>query len=218
MIIRYLNSKGEEKLINGVLQLQKSNDMFWIALTKSGTELNLKVAGIEGIYLEESDTATPVANKHTNDQKPGPKKALVYTDGACKGNPGPGGWGAIVLMDDQEKELFGGAQSTTNNQMELVAVIEALKYITEPSDIVLTSDSQYVINSIKKGWLDNWQKKNWKKSDGSQVANEELWKELITLLEKHNVEFVWIKGHAGHVYNERCDKLANKFARKYQRL
>lgn len=218
MVIRYLNSKGEEKFINGILQLKKSNDTFFIALTRSGAELNLRITGVEGIYLEESD-AEHIPTTPLNEEKAtGPKQAKIYTDGACKGNPGPGGWGALVLMDGMEKELYGGEQSTTNNRMELVAVIEALKFLTEPSEVVLTSDSQYVINSIKKGWVDNWQKNNWKKSDGSHVANEELWKELLALLKKHKVEFVWIKGHAGHVYNERCDKLANKFARKYQRL
>jgi ribonuclease HI len=218
MIVRYLNSKGEEKLINGILQLQKSNDAFFIASTRSGTELNLRITGIVAIYLEETDTEKAPVEKETEGKTPSRMKAQVYTDGACKGNPGPGGWGAILLVDGKEIELYGGEQSTTNNRMELCAMIEALNHLPEPCDVVLTSDSQYVINSIQKGWLDNWQKNGWKKADKSPVANEELWKELLALLEKHNVEFVWIKGHAGHVYNERCDKLASKFARKFQRL
>lgn len=218
MIIRYLNSNNEETLINGVLQLNKSSDTLFVALTRSGAELKLRIKNVQGIYLEELD-AEHVTFQPVQEERTAPtKKAHVYTDGACKGNPGPGGWGAIVLYDDKEQELFGGAQSTTNNQMELTAVIEALSYLDEPTNVILTTDSQYVVNAIQKGWLENWKNNNWKKPDGSRIANERLWQDLAVLLDKHTVEVVWIKGHAGHVYNERCDKLANKFARKYQRL
>jgi len=138
------------------------------------------------------------------------KKVEIYTDGACSGNPGPGGWGAILVYRGREKELSGGEKETTNNRMELCAVIYALKALKEPCEAVVTSDSKYVVDAVEKGWLNSWKNNGWKKSDKKPVANVELWEELLLQLERHKVSFRWIKGHAGHPYNERCDELAVK--------
>ena len=140
------------------------------------------------------------------------KKVYAYTDGACRGNPGKGGWGAILVYNGKEKELSGGEKDTTNNRMELSAVIAALSALKEPCDVTLTTDSQYVVNAIEKGWLENWKKNGWRKSDKSAVLNVDLWAKLDGLLKLHKMTFVWVKGHNGHEYNERCDKLACDFA------
>lgn len=140
------------------------------------------------------------------------KKVYAYTDGACRGNPGRGGWGAILVYGKIEKELSGGEPSTTNNRMELSAVIAALSALKEPCDVTVTTDSQYVVNAIEKGWLEGWRNNGWRKSDKGQVLNVDLWQKLCELLEKHSVSFVWVKGHNGHPYNERCDKLATGVA------
>jgi ribonuclease HI len=144
------------------------------------------------------------------------KKVEIYTDGACSGNPGPGGWGAVLVYNSKEKELSGADKSTTNNRMELTAVIEALKALKEPCDVVLTTDSKYVCDAITKGWVYSWQKNNWKKSDKKPALNVDLWELLLPLLKIHNVEFVWVKGHNGHKYNERCDELAVNEYKKLQ--
>ncbi len=135
------------------------------------------------------------------------KKVSIYTDGACSGNPGPGGWGAIMIYGDKEKELSGGAPETTNNRMELLGVITALSSLKEPCKVELFSDSQYVVNAINEGWLTNWQKKGWRRRDG-EVKNIDLWLTLIPLLELHDVSFNWVKGHAENEHNNRCDELA----------
>ena len=140
------------------------------------------------------------------------KKVEIYTDGACRGNPGKGGWGAVLVYNGREKELSGGERETTNNRMELTAAIKALKQLREPCEVTLTSDSKYLTDAITKGWVYSWKAKNWKKSDGSKALNIDLWEELLPLLETHKVTFVWVKGHDGHPYNERCDKLATDFA------
>ena len=140
------------------------------------------------------------------------KHVDIYTDGACRGNPGRGGWGAILVYGEREKELSGGEEVTTNNRMELSAVIAALSALKEECQVTLTTDSQYVVNAIEKGWLASWQDKGWRKSDKSAVLNVDLWKELSVLLDKHKVDFVWVRGHNGHPYNERCDALATAFA------
>lgn len=132
----------------------------------------------------------------------------IYTDGACSGNPGKGGWGAVLVYNGIEKELCGGEKETTNNRMELTAVIMALKQLKEPCIVTLTTDSKYVCDSVNKGWVYSWQKNNWKKADKKPALNVDLWVELLKLLEIHQVEFVWEKGHNGHPYNERCDQLA----------
>ena len=136
----------------------------------------------------------------------------IYTDGACRGNPGRGGWGAILVYEGREKELSGGDKLTTNNRMELSAVIAALSALKEPCDVKLTTDSQYVVNAIEKGWLSSGMKNNWRKSDKSAVLNVDLWQKLDSLLAIHDVSFVWVRGHNGHPYNERCDVLATTFA------
>jgi ribonuclease HI len=140
------------------------------------------------------------------------KHVDIYTDGACRGNPGRGGWGAILVYGSIEKELSGGERETTNNRMELTAVISALEALREPCEVTLTSDSKYVIDAITKGWAVSWRAKGWRKADKSPALNVDLWEVLLGLLEKHKVEFVWVHGHTGHPYNERCDALATAFA------
>lgn len=140
------------------------------------------------------------------------KHVDVYTDGACRGNPGKGGWGAILVYKGVEKELSGGERMTTNNRMELSAVIAALSALREPCEITLTSDSKYVVDAVTKGWAKSWKAKGWKKADKSPALNSDLWDKLLGLLEYHRVTFVWVKGHAGHPYNERCDALATAYA------
>jgi len=132
----------------------------------------------------------------------------IYTDGACSGNPGPGGWGAILMCKDIKKEISGGIQSTTNNIMELTAVIEALKLLKFACNVTVYSDSAYVVNAFVQKWIINWQKNNWKTADKKEVKNKELWQELIALTQVHNVKFIKVKGHADNKYNNRCDELA----------
>lgn len=143
------------------------------------------------------------------------KKIEIYTDGACSGNPGKGGWGAVLVYKDKEKEISGGEAQTTNNRMELTAVIEALSTLKEPCEVTLTTDSKYVCDAINKGWVFSWKNNNWKKADKKPALNVDLWEKLLSLLEQHKVEFVWVKGHNGHKYNERCDALAVSY---YQNL
>lgn len=144
------------------------------------------------------------------------KKIEIFTDGACSGNPGPGGWGAVLRYNNVEKELSGGEADTTNNRMELTAVISALEALKEPCEVSLTTDSKYVCDSILKGWVYSWQKNCWRKSDKKPALNVDLWEKLLSLLKKHKVEFNWVKGHAGHPENERCDKLAVLQSEKYK--
>ena len=144
------------------------------------------------------------------------KQVEIFTDGACSGNPGPGGWGAVLRYGSAEKELSGGAADTTNNRMELSAVIAALSALKEPCKVTLTSDSKYVIDAVTKGWAKKWQANGWVKSDKKAALNADLWEKLLTLLEKHEVRFVWVKGHAGHPENERCDRLAVEQSMKYK--
>ena len=144
------------------------------------------------------------------------KYVEIFTDGACSGNPGAGGWGVVLRFGVHEKELSGGEAHTTNNRMELTAVIEGLKALKEPCQVTLTTDSKYVCDSIVKKWVYGWQKKDWIKSDGKPALNVDLWEQLLPLLEKHQVTFVWVKGHAGHPENERCDRLAVEQSMKYK--
>lgn len=132
----------------------------------------------------------------------------IFSDGACSGNPGPGGWGAILRCDGYEKEISGGEAHTTNNRMELTGVIQALSALKYPCKVRVTTDSRYVVDGITKRWAQGWKKRGWKKSDGKPALNPELWERLLELLAIHDVEFAWIKGHAGHEENERCDRLA----------
>lgn len=144
------------------------------------------------------------------------KTVLIFTDGACSGNPGPGGWCAILRYGTNEKVISGGEKQTTNNRMELSAVLNALAALKEPCEVSLTSDSRYVIDSISKGWVYSWQKKGWKKADGKPALNVDLWQPLLEQLERHKVNFIWIKGHAGHPENERCDRIAVEESRKFR--
>ena len=143
------------------------------------------------------------------------KKVYIYTDGACSGNPGPGGWGAILVYNGREKAMCGGEKETTNNRMELTAALSALEALREPCDVVLTSDSKYLVDAVEKGWLESWRKKNWKKADGKPALNPDLWERIWQQLQKHTVEFIWIKGHAGYEYNERCDAMAVEESHKF---
>jgi len=137
------------------------------------------------------------------------KKIRIYTDGACRGNPGPGGWGAVLIYEDYRKEIYGGSLLTTNNIMELTAVIESLKKIKFTSSIIITTDSKYVKDGITK-WIYNWKKKNGKTANKKPVKNKELWIELDNSIQDHKITWEWVKGHSGHTENERADFLANK--------
>ena len=136
------------------------------------------------------------------------KTVTIYTDGACSGNPGPGGWGALLCYNGVEKELSGGAAQTTNNRMELTGVISALQALKEPCIVELYSDSKYVIDALEKGWAVSWRKRGWIKSDKKPALNSDLWEKLLTLTEKHRLHYHWVKGHADNEYNNRCDALA----------
>lgn len=136
------------------------------------------------------------------------KKVILYTDGACSGNPGPGGYGAILIYNGVEKEVSGGEKETTNNKMELMAVIKGLEMLKEPCEVDIYSDSAYVVNSIEKGWIYTWQKNGWKKADKSKVKNIDLWERLLNLMDTHKVKFLKVKGHADDELNNRCDRLA----------
>ena len=144
------------------------------------------------------------------------KQVEIFTDGACSGNPGPGGWGAVLRFGTVEKELSGGEPETTNNRMELTAVIEALSALKEPCAVRLTTDSKYVCDSINKGWVYGWKKRGWVKSHKKPALNVDLWERLLPLLETHRVELIWVKGHAGHPENERCDRLAVAWYQRYK--
>lgn len=136
------------------------------------------------------------------------EKVIVYTDGACKGNPGPGGWGVCLRYKHNEKELCGGEAATTNNRMELTAAIQALEVLTKPCDVLLHTDSKYVLQGITE-WMPNWKKRAWKTSANQPVKNEDLWRRLDEAIQRHRIEWIWVKGHAGDEGNERADRLAN---------
>ncbi len=142
------------------------------------------------------------------------KKIEIFTDGACSGNPGPGGWGAIIRYKDAKKEMSGGEKNTTNNRMELMAFIKALEALKEPCMITAYSDSKYLCDTINRKWVFKWKQNNWRKSDGKAVLNVDLWKKLLSFLEKHELKLIWVKGHAGHKENERCDSLAVRAIKK----
>ena len=137
------------------------------------------------------------------------KQVIIYTDGACRGNPGPGGWGALIKIDNAEKEIFGGQSDTTNNQMELTAAIEGLAALKETCDVELFTDSRYVMDGITQ-WIRNWKKNNWRTAAKKDVKNKELWQKLDNLISQHQVQWHWVKGHSGDAGNETADFLANK--------
>ncbi len=143
------------------------------------------------------------------------KKVEIFTDGACKGNPGPGGWGSILRYKGTEKEISGGEANTTNNRMELTAVIKALELLKEPCEVELYTDSQYVANALTQGWAKKWQANGWMRNKKEKALNPELWEKLLKLYDTHSVNVNWVKGHAGHPENERCDRLAVAAAEKY---
>lgn len=144
------------------------------------------------------------------------KQVTIYTDGACSGNPGPGGWGAVLLYGTHRKEISGGEAATTNNRMELTAVIEGLSALKEPCDVTLTSDSKYVLDAIEKGWARSWKRNGWRKADKKPALNADLWDRLLTLLDIHTVRLVWVRGHQGHPENERCDQLAVGYYQRWK--
>ncbi len=144
-------------------------------------------------------------------------KVNIYTDGSCKNNPGPGGWGAVLMYGGKKKELSGGEPNTTNNRMELTAAIKALEALKEPCDVTLTTDSKYLCDGMGKGWAKSWKKRGGRKSDNSPALNPDLWERVLELCEIHSVKFEWVKGHAGHEFNERCDEMAQSEAEKYRK-
>lgn len=143
------------------------------------------------------------------------KHVIIYTDGACSGNPGPGGWGAILKYGSASRELSGGEAATTNNRMELTGVITALSALKEPCQVTLYTDSQYVVNAMTKGWAKKWRANGWMRNKKDPALNPDLWQQLLELCDKHQVEFVWVKGHAENEYNNRCDQLAVAERKKF---
>ena len=141
----------------------------------------------------------------------------IFTDGACSGNPGPGGWGVVLRFGEHEKELSGGETNTTNNRMELTAAIMGLSALKEKCKVRLVTDSKYVADGITKGWAESWQKNGWRKADKKPALNPDLWKKLLELINYHDVTIDWVKGHAGHPENERCDKLAVEYYKNLQK-
>ncbi|MEX1010716.1 MAG: ribonuclease HI [Balneolaceae bacterium] len=135
-------------------------------------------------------------------------EVTIYTDGACSGNPGPGGWGAVLIWDGKEREISGGEVHTTNNRMEMRAIVEALNTLKKPCIVKIHSDSALVINTFKKGWIDNWQARGWRRADKKPVENRDLWEEMLQAMVPHDVEWIKVKGHSGDEYNERADRLA----------
>lgn len=142
------------------------------------------------------------------------KKVTIYTDGACSGNPGPGGWGAVLIYGGHRLEMSGGERQTTNNRMELTGAIEALARLNQPCAVELWSDSRYLVDGLEKGWAKSWRARGWKRKDGSPALNPELWERLLELCEKHDVTLRWVKGHAENAENNRCDEMAVEEARR----
>lgn len=144
------------------------------------------------------------------------KEVKIYTDGACRGNPGPGGWGCILVYGEYEKEMSGGESVTTNNRMELLAAINGLSALREPCRVELCSDSKYLVDAVTLGWIAGWQRQNYRRGKKDEVKNIDLWEKLSSLLSLHDVNFIWVKGHDGHAYNERCDALATAAADSFR--
>lgn len=142
------------------------------------------------------------------------KEVTIYTDGACSGNPGPGGYGTVLIYNGSRKELSGGFRNTTNNRMEITAVIKGLEALKQPCSVTVYSDSKYVVDAFEKGWLNNWQKNNWRKSNKEKVLNIDLWQRLLELMQTHQVRFQWVKGHHENAENNRCDELAVQAAKQ----
>ena len=143
------------------------------------------------------------------------KKVTIYTDGACSGNPGPGGWGTILKYGEKIKEISGGEEKTTNNRMELTAVITGLSCLKEPCSVEIVTDSKYIVDAVTKGWAEKWKANGWMRTKKDKALNPDLWEKLLKLLSVHEVQFVWVKGHAGHPENERCDAMAVAESKKF---
>lgn len=143
-------------------------------------------------------------------------EVILYTDGACSGNPGPGGWGALLLWKGKEREMTGGAHDTTNNRMEMMAVIEGLKALKKPCYVKIHSDSALIVNTFKKGWIKSWQQRGWKKSNKKPVENRDLWEKMLKAMEPHTIEWIKVKGHADNQLNNRVDRLAVSASKKFQ--
>ena len=163
-----------------------------------------------------SSVADATASPRRSDKENPMKQVTIYTDGACSGNPGPGGWGAILVYGPHKKELSGGEANTTNNRMELTGVIEALRCLNQPCAVHLVSDSKYVIDGLSKGWAKGWKARGWVKSDKKPALNPDLWEELLRLTELHQMSYEWVKGHAVNEYNNRCDEMAVEESRKFR--
>jgi ribonuclease HI len=142
------------------------------------------------------------------------KPVVIYTDGACQGNPGTGGYGVVLFYEGRRKELSGGFRLTTNNRMEIYAAIKALEALNQPCKVTLYSDSEYLVNAMTLGWVQRWKANHWKRNKREKASNVDLWERLLALCERHQVEFVWVKGHAGQRENERCDQLSNQASMK----
>lgn len=142
------------------------------------------------------------------------ENVVIYTDGACSGNPGPGGWGAVLMYKNSKKEISGGKKETTNNEMELTAAYESINILKFPCNVDLYSDSAYLVNGFNQNWIQGWIKKGWKNSSGEPVKNKELWQKIYNLSQTHNIKFIKVKGHADNIYNNRCDELARNAIKK----
>ena len=187
----------------------KEESIKWLGKFKTET-LRKYAPNLLDLVKELPNSKSIVDNKNLLEKG----KLLVYTDGGATPNPGPGGYGVVIRNKEKRKELSGGFRLTTNNRMEILACIKGLESLTEKSNVVLFSDSQYVVNAIEKGWAKNWRAKNWKAPKGELRRNHDLWKKLLSADEKHDVEFRWVKGHAGNMDNERCDQLASQMAKR----
>ncbi|MEA2102266.1 MAG: ribonuclease HI [Thermodesulfobacteriota bacterium] len=176
-----------------------------ITRTRSGVRSGTKT-GDATVCYNHSSRSKPVASTVPSDT------VVIYTDGSCRGNPGPGGYGAVIMDKGNRSEISEGYRLTTNNRMEMLACIKALKALKTPSDIILHSDSRYVVNGIVKGWAKKWRAKGWMRNKNDAAENADMWEQLLDACERHRVEFVWVKGHAGHDLNERCDELATSAA------
>jgi ribonuclease HI len=171
-----------------------------------------------GLAVQTAELKIKAAEKKVEDKKLKEVKVVIYTDGGCINNPGPGGYGVVLLLGKKRKELSGGYRHTTNNRMELMAGIEGLKTLKYPCSVTLYSDSQYVVNGIEKGWAKRWKRKGWMRNQIDPAENADLWAQLLDLCDTHRVEFKWVKGHAGNKENERCDQLATQSAINKKKL
>ncbi len=175
----------------------------------------LLILGFAGLDIRPGDRLD-VFKEERKDFRNSMKDVEIFTDGACSGNPGPGGYGVILRYQGRERELSGGEKSTTNNRMELTALIQGLQALKEPCRVTLYSDSKYVVDAIQKGWAKKWRANGWMRTKTERALNVDLWEKALQLLERHEMRFVWVKGHAGHPENERCDRLAVLEAAKYK--